>query len=75
MKLKWSTYTASDGKTTACVPAVLKTKKRFLFCPKCNQKRLVTVKYFEWYGPIATCVGKRLKWAHFEECGYQWRWE
>lgn len=63
------------GDGIVCTPTVTRTKVRFLWCPKCKQKRRVVVRFYEWYAPTATCTAQRLKWAHFEPCGYEWRWE
>lgn len=67
--------TSKDGTLTVCSPTVVDRRVRVLYCPKCKQKRRVLVYYYEWYGPSATCTAKRLKWAHFEKCGYVWQWE
>ena len=58
-----------------CTPTVAFTKVRVLYCPKCKCKRRVTMKVYEYYGATATCTAPRLKWAHFEPCGYQFHWE
>jgi len=68
-------YQSNDGKITLCSPTVTRTKVKYLFCPRCNCKRRVTMKFQEWYGWNATCTAKRLKWAHYEPCNYNWQWE
>ena len=69
-------YTSDDGSITICMPTVTGTKFRYLYCPKCKQRRRVAVKSYKWYGPSATCTAPRRRWKHVvEPCGYVWQFD
>ncbi len=68
-------FTSEDRSLTICRPTLLRSRTRVLWCPKCKQRRRVTVHSFERYGSHSTCKAPRLKWAHFKPCGYLWQWE
>jgi hypothetical protein len=57
-------------------PKAVKETVRVLYCPKCDKKRRVNVRFYEWYGPGATCSAKRRRWKNVvKPCGYHWQWE
>ena len=68
--------TSKDGSLTICRSTVRATKQRILYCPKCKRRRRVTVQFYEWYPPDATCVALRRRWKHvIEPCGHLWQWD
>ena len=68
--------TSTDGTLTICRPTVTHTRRRVLYCPKCKRRRRVTMRFYEWYGPTATCLAPRRRWKHVvAPCGYSWQWE
>ena len=63
-------------KVTICSPAPVHTRTMVLYCQRCKRRRKAVVKFFEWYGPMATCTARRRRWKHVVgPCGYLWQWE
>ena len=68
--------TSPDGTLTVCSPAITRMRQRILYCPKCRQRRRVTMRFYEYYSPSATCTAPRRRWKHVvKPCGYRWQWE